>query len=89
MLHSEGLVLRGLPADFPHRDPYTECQKLAVEVWHERGVDGIEFGAAGTTRSFARRSSIVRATPCGRRASPSRCMTSLDSVRCSGRTRSA
>jgi hypothetical protein len=43
MLHSEGLVLRGLPADFPHRDPYTECQNLAVEVWHERGVDGIEY----------------------------------------------
>ena len=43
MLHSEGLVLRGLPADFPHREPYTECQKLAIDVWQERDVDGIEY----------------------------------------------
>lgn len=36
-------MLRGLPADFPHRELYTECQGLALEVWRERAVDGIEY----------------------------------------------
>lgn len=43
-LHSQGLVMLRLPADVPHREPYQECQQLALSIWHHREeVDGIEY----------------------------------------------
>jgi hypothetical protein len=43
-LHSDGLVALGLPADAPHRIPYTDCQALAVDAWRcEPPLDGIRY----------------------------------------------
>ncbi len=43
-LHSRGLVALRLSADVPHREPYQECQRLALSLWqHREEVDGIEY----------------------------------------------
>lgn len=43
-LHSDGLVALRLPVDAPHREPYRECQDLALETWrHPEALDGIEY----------------------------------------------
>lgn len=43
-LHSQGLVALRLSADVPHREPYQECQQLALSLWqHREEVDGIEY----------------------------------------------
>jgi hypothetical protein len=51
--HGVGLSLLGLDGEAAHRHPYTECQRVAVELWnHPARVDGIQYRSRWNTDLF-------------------------------------